>query len=86
MFLDLGMQPNADAGDLIRIDHLESAGRVQNADQRLFRTTAVRGGYRMPVVNLDDAPVGPARLRTFRMGRAIGVGESGRSLWHFIPF
>jgi hypothetical protein len=36
-----------------------------NADG-LFKTTAVCGGHRMLVVNLDDAPVGEPRLRTFQ--------------------
>jgi hypothetical protein len=57
LLLNLGMQPDVDTGDLARVDHLESAAGAQNTDQGLSRTTTVRGGHRVPVMDLEHAPV-----------------------------
>jgi hypothetical protein len=60
--LDLGMDPDADTGDLTGVDHLESAAGVQNTDHGLSRTSTVRGGHRVPVMDLEHAPIGQGIL------------------------
>jgi hypothetical protein len=50
------MHPDADTGDLTGVDHLESAAGVQNTDHSLSRTSTVRGGHRVPVMESGARP------------------------------
>jgi hypothetical protein len=79
LLLDLGMKPDADAGNLAGVDDLESAAGVQNADDGPLQDEC-RPWWRPSDGHGSGVPARwTARSRMFRMGPVLGESEFGQS-------